>query len=157
MNKRYLIAILLAAVVLTGFFRESVFENINAHMWYLYYDNDRSHLPSWLWLIGSLSYSQLYWLKWILTILFSALFLGMSCGIIHLIFDNKEMVKWTVYFYSGILLIAFVSFLSGKISGKMEEAYLISRFFMGLIQSPFLLVFLIPAYQLVKPSAQPNN
>ncbi len=131
-----------------SFFREFIFKNINAHMWYLFYENDRSHLSPYLNFLNEFSYKKLYWFKWGLTIFFSLAFLGFSILIISLIFAEKKFLLFTIYFYFGILVISGLSYSAGWLLNEVEKGYTISRFFMGLVESPFILIFLIPAFKL---------
>lgn len=151
MPNRFLIPLFVLFIIVLSFLRESVFVDINAHMWYLFYQNDKSYLAPYLSFLDPLNYGQLYWFKWILTFFFSVLFLFLSCVVIRLIFKEKKFIRWTVYSYAAIVLVAAVAFLTGKLFNKAEDGYLISRFFMGMVQSPFMLIFLIPAFKLAAP------
>ena len=148
--KQIYLALLVLAIVALSFFRESVFVNINGHIWFLYYHNDKSYLYSFLSFLLPLTYLQLYWFKWLLTLLFVALFLFLSCLVIKLLFGDKKFVKWTIYAFLAIIMIAAVSYGVGILFNKSGDGYLLARFFMGMIQSPFLLMFLIPAFFLEK-------
>lgn len=154
MFNRFLIALSVSAIVALSFLRESVFENINGHMWYLYYYNDKSYLPSYLSFLKQLSYNQLYWSKWGLTAFFSLLFLSFSCLLMVLVFKEKKFIRWTIYSYLAVVLVAAMAYLGGALFNNAENGYLISRFFMGMVQSPFLLIFLIPAFKLVPPKEE---
>lgn len=157
MPYRFLIALSVLTVVALSFLRESVFENLNAHMWYLYYHSDKSYLPSYLSFLKQFSYNQLYWLKWALTIFFSLLFLVFSCLLMMLVFKEKKFIRWTIYSYLAIILVAAIAYLGGVLFNNAGNGYTISRFFMGLVQSPFLLIFLIPAFKLVVPAEDKRN
>lgn len=145
----FILVFFIFLLLVISFLRESVFENINAHSWYLYYENDASHLPAFLSFFKRFSYAELYRIKWVLTAMFSLLFLFLSSAIIKIIFRKKKFIVWTFYTYAAIVIVSAISFLLGKLLNHAESGYHISRFFMGLLQSPFLLIFLIPAFKLV--------
>ena len=150
MKNRILISVFVLLLIALSFLRESVFVNINAHIWYLFYENDKTHLISFLSFLYPLSYKELYWFKWGLTVFFSMIFLFFSCIIIFLVFKEKKFIRWTIFSYIAVLLVAGIAYFSGSILNSIEQGYLISRFFMGLVQSPFLLIFLIPAFKLAE-------
>ena len=154
-SKKIFIVVFVSVLIALSFFREFVFVNINAHMWYLFYENDKSHLANTLSFLTPLSYFQLYWLKWFITILFSGVFLFLSCIIIKLIFTEKKFIHWTIYSYLSIIIISAISYFIGILFNNSEKGYLAARFFMGMLQSPFLLMILIPAFYLEKRGA--NN
>lgn len=147
-NKKIFLALFIILLIALSFFRESVFININAHMWYLYYQNDKSYLLPWLSFLKPLSYSQLYSLKWILTVFFSILFFSLTSIIIKLMFNEWKFIKWTLIVFCGFLSVAALSYTAGILFNNTSDGYIVSRFFIGLVQSPFLLIFLIPAFKL---------
>lgn len=154
MINRLFISVFVLLIIALSFFRESIFININAHMWYLFYENDKTHLSSYLKFLKSFSYKEIYWFKLGLTIFFSMIFLFFSCIIIFLIFKEKKLIRWTIFSYLTIILVAGMAYLTGTLFNSLEQGYLISRFFMGMVQSPFLLIFLIPAFNLAVNSAE---
>lgn len=154
MINRLFISVFVLLIIALSFFRESIFININAHMWYLFYENDKTHLASYLKFLKPFSYKEIYWFKWGLTIFFSILFLFFSNIIVFLVFKEKKFIHWTIFSYLVLILVAGMAYLTGVLFNSLEQGYLISRFFMGMVQSPFLLIFLIPAFNLAVNSAE---
>lgn len=152
MLNRFFIPLSVIILIALSFFRESVFVNINTHMWHLFYHNDKTYLAPYLSFLQQLSYSQFYWFKWALTVFFSLLFLFLSCIIIQLVFKEKKFIRWTIYSFAAIMAVSALAFVIGKLLNRSEDGYIISHFFMGMIQSPFVLIFLIPAFKLAAPS-----
>ena len=155
MNKNRLAIIFFIAILIAlSFLRESVFVNINLHLWYLYYHNDKSYLAPYLSFLSPLSYSQLYYFKWFLTVFFSLVFLFFSCIIIHYIFNEKKFIRWTIYAYLAVVAVSCISYCVGILFNHVENGYIFSRFFMGMVQSPFILILLIPAFKLADVSGE---
>lgn len=152
MKKKAYISFLILILIAFSFLRESVFLNINAHMWYLFNYGDKSYLSPLLSFLSPLSYQQFYWLKWGITVFFCLIFLFLYCIIISSIFKGKKFLQWTIFSFLSLVLVSAIAFVTGIIFNKSETGYTISRFFMGMIQSPFLLIFLIPAFKLAEPS-----
>lgn len=137
-------------IIALSFFREAVFVNVNAHMWFLLYHNDKTHLLPYLEFLRPLSFKQLVWFKWGLTLFFSAVFLAVSCLIVRFIFKEKKFILWTILSFISIIMVSAFFYFFGIIFGIAEDGYLISRFFMGMVQGPFILMFLIPAFKLAE-------
>lgn len=138
------IAILLILLVITGFVREFIFVNLNLQLVYLWYKNDVSYMSSKLSFLSGLVYWQVYYLKWFLTLLFSAIFLVESALILKHLFGSFFW-KPLLFLYSLLLIISAVVFGVYTGLGRGEEGYLIARYFMGIAQSPVPLMLLVPA------------
>ena len=136
-------------IISTGFFREFFFVNVNEQMRYLWYGNEASMMSDVLSLLDSLDYWTLYYLKWTMTIVFSILFLVESA-----LFTKLALGKyyWREFFfiYTLLLIIAGILFVGFSLFDKHESGYLLSRYFMGIAQSPIPLMILLPAIGLRK-------
>ena len=130
----------------TGFWREFVFLNVNEQMRVAYYDSPDTHLaPSMEWLT-SFSYEQLYWLKWPLTMGFTALFGVYSITIVRLIFHERSYQTLTLWAYIVVFAGSFLFFGIGWFLNSYEFAYTIARFLAGLIETPAMLAILVAAF-----------
>ena len=107
-------------------------------------------MPSSLKFLNNFSYFQLYWSKWILTVLFSLAYFIISLKCIKIFFKEKKYLQWTLIVYLFVGVTAFLFYLYGLLFKDMETGYRFSRIMMGLVQSPFVLMVLIPAFQLGK-------
>ena len=142
-----LFAIVIIAIVL-GFFRDSIFKNINALL--KAWDMDRDYyLPSYLSFLENYEYETLSNVKWFLTMFFCILYLFLSVFTIKLLFFNKKYQKITVFTYLGIIaLSAFFIFIGIIWKSNAEKMYEFARYLMGMAQSPIVLMILIPTFKL---------
>ena len=96
--------------------------------------------------LKKLDYTQLTQLKWILTVLFYLIYFGITYLLISAIFKNKTYNLITIASHLVFFLIAGIFYLVGVFTGKGLEGYTLSREFMGILQSPLLLMILIPTF-----------
>ena len=104
--------------------------------------------------ISNFSNDQLMALKWGLTLLFTAIYLGISCLTVKLFFEQKVLVKITVLVYLLIVLICFLTMAGGYFYADISEsAYQFSRYLMGIAQSPLVIMILIPLFKVGSSSS----
>lgn len=140
--------ILTIAVILSGYIRDSTFKSMNALLraWDL---NQDYYLPRFLSFMENYEYDTIVNLKWLLTFLFSILYLIFSAIAVKLVFDNRKYLKITIFTYLGIMLFSGLFILSGYLfKGSSEKMYEFARYLMGMAQSPVLLMILIPAFKI---------
>lgn len=149
-NRKLLIAVLAILFILTGFFREFVFLNVNEQMRVTYYNSPDPHVaPSMQWL-GAFSYTTLYYMKWILTLGFTVIFALFAAFIVQTIFRDKRLVRISLVAYFVVFFTSFLFFLSGALSGNPETTYAIARFLAGIIESPAMLIILVGAFTIIR-------
>ncbi len=149
-NAKIITALLVLLFILTGFFREFVFLNVNEQMRVTYYNApDTFVAPSMQWL-ESLSYTSLYYFKWILTAVFILIFAGMAAVIVQLIFQDKKLIRIAVHTYLLIFSTSFLFYLIGALFSNTETTYAIARFLAGLAESPALLIILVGAFTIIR-------
>jgi hypothetical protein len=142
------LTVCIVTIILLGFLRLYLFENINHQLAFIYYENEVSYVTEELSFIADYSYDTLMSVKWLLTIFFTIGYLALTLGIINILFSNKEFIHITLLIFS---LIVFASFLLYFIFGFFNESalgYRLARFCMGVVQSPLPLMILIPAFKL---------
>ena len=142
-NDRVVLILLVLGIIALGFLREYVFVSINEQLFALWNDRE-SRITGFITIIKSLSYYQLYYFKWFLTALFSGFFYGWSLLILNRLFHNYHW-KELGGVYLLLIGIAIITMLIGWPLGKLNESYVIARFFMGIAQSPLPLMLMIPA------------
>ena len=142
-NDRVVLILLVLGIIALGFLREYVFVSINEQLFALWNDRE-SRIIGFITIIKSLSYYQLYYFKWFLTALFSGFFYGWSLLILNRLFHNYHWKELGVV-YLLLIGIAIITMLIGWPLGKLNESYVIARFFMGIAQSPLPLMLMIPA------------
>lgn len=136
--------------IATGFFREFLFVNINEQMRVSFYNSPDPHIaPSLSWL-SSFSYDTLYYLKWPLTLVFTAIFGGYTALAVYWAYNDKKLVRITWLSYGAIFGLSFLFFAIGLLLGSREPTYAIARFLAGIIETPAMLVILLASFHLVR-------
>ena len=144
------VAGLVVLFICTGFFREFLFVNINEQMRISYYNAPESFLaPSLNWL-SSFDYTTLYYMKWPLTLAFTAVFAFYSATVVRLVFNDKSLVKITWLAYTFVFTLSFLFFLFGMLIGSRETTYGIARFLAGIIETPAMLAVLVASFLLLR-------
>lgn len=148
-RRRLLIVGGFALIIATGFVREFVFLNINEQLAFLYYGHETSNMSWVLGFLGVLTYDQLYWFKWLLTPVFATVFCFETMLSLKQLFGDAH-AKETLALFVGLLALSAVLFGGFWVFGDIVGGYTQARFLMGLAQSPFPLMLLIPAILLKK-------
>ncbi len=154
-NKWYLICFLLFACL--GYFREFFFVHINNILYRKYYQRDTAlDVPSVMKVFENLSYDGLYYSKYIYTLLWVALFFAANYFTVKKLTSNLYLTKILIYSYSAMLLLAFVSMAYGYfVNGRLQDdEYTISRWLMGIAQSPIICLILVASEKLYNKSFQ---
>jgi hypothetical protein len=127
----------LIVIIALGFLRDFIFVNINYIIDRLYYNLEVYYYHSFYDFLEPLDVSGLMTLKWILTLLFTLINLGLSVVILKLLIVKPQMPLKLLYLgYLVLFLVAGVFFLIGKFSGLTDLGYTLARRFMGVLQSP---------------------
>lgn len=142
---KYLLFIFLFAFL--GFSREFLFVNINNQLYKLYYGHSSLPLPSSLNFLANIDYSTLYYSKFALTIAFYAAYLGVTVLAVRLTSNDKKIIRWTVYIYLLLLILAGLSMLYNYLAHNRLDGdeYTFSRWLLGIAQSPLIAFFMIAA------------
>jgi len=151
LKKKTLIASSIIAVIILGFFREFLFTHINEQLFALWYD-EPSRASDAIPCLKSVDYYTLYYTKWFLTTLFSVLFYGVTLGLLKIIFDTSYW-KEILIIYGVLIACSVITMAYGYATNTLEETYLLARLFMGVAQSPLVLMVMIPGIWLRKRSS----
>lgn len=133
-----------------GFYREYFFANINNVMYYLYNGETTVPVkPAFLFFLD-IPYKTLYYLKYAFTFAFVLLFFILSYWCIKYYTTDKKLLKWFTYSYLVLLLLSSVLMLwSYFVVVKLDtDEYSISRWLMGIAQSPLPALFFIATSKL---------
>jgi hypothetical protein len=153
-KKHMLLLLIVCALLLLGYYRDFVFKTINSVIQAKDYNAGFTSPPA-LQFLDQCSYGVLMKLKWVLTLLFTLVYLGMALLAVKIIFDKKKYNHITIGVYVVVTLISGLLMLTGYVfeglSGRMYE---LSRYLMDTAQSPIILMILIPAFKL---SGQEHN
>jgi len=137
--------------MILGFLRDFLFVNLNYQASKTYYHTINDYrISESIRFLESWSYTKLYYTKWALTILFSSCYALLTLYSIHLVFKSKFYNKLTMYTYLTLLILSFIAFGVGYLSDNLTKGYSIARQMMGWLQSPIILMLLMPALLLNK-------
>jgi hypothetical protein len=143
------IALLVLALAALGFVRESFFAHINLRYYQVLYEPEETLRSEFIAFLDPLSGIQIYWFKWLVTIAFAFLFYAIGAKALSLIFKRNQ---WKIFgsVYLAMFVAAIIPYVAIWILGDPEKGYAVARFFLGLAQSPFPFLFMIPALYLRK-------
>jgi hypothetical protein len=149
-RKRMMIVLLVTVFILTCFFREFIFLNINEQSRVAYYHSTDSHVASSMQWLSNMSYSALWYSKWLLTFLFIAILAFLSSQIIRIGFENKAWVRISWLVYASITGLSALLYGISLLAGNRDLLYDTARFFAGLAEGPALLLVLCGSFLAMK-------
>jgi hypothetical protein len=135
-------------LIALGFFRDYFLSQYNNYLYQLYYHDLDYTLADNYSFLKKYSYMELYHAKFFIIALFTLSYFFISLFIIKVIFKEKIYLKICFFFYLTILGIALIFYLYGLMIGGSEKIYEIARTFLSLLQSPLIVMILIPAFKL---------
>jgi hypothetical protein len=141
------IIFLLILIVSLGFLREFLFIEINLRYYQVLYEPDMTIRSEFIAILDPLSAIQIYWFKWVLTGLMATMFYAIGAKTLSVITSQPQ---WKLFglVYLVLLGTALLSYGVIWIIFSPLQGYTIARFLLGLAQSPFPLLFMIPALKL---------
>lgn len=143
MRRLIKISLIILLYVLLGFSREYLFESINIKLYYLWHQEYDTIMEEALAFMNDWDYWTLYWLKWILTGVFSLLYLGVGLLIIKFFFPVKHY-RSVIFSYALVVGLSALVFALGYVFDSVHSNYAISRQLMDWLQSPVIMLFLVP-------------
>jgi len=98
-------------------------------------------------------------MKYPFTILSILLFGCLSYFSVRFILGTKKIWRWVVYSYLILLTLAGLSMLFGYIVNQrlQDDEYTLSRWLVGIIQSPIITIIIIASHQLLTQQNQNDN
>lgn len=153
---KWLILFFLVFAVL-GYLREFFFVHLNVIMYEKYY-NTTSVLavPHILDVFRSFSYDTLYYSKYLYTFISVLLFFTASYFTLKKLTGSSYLPRLLCYAYVVMLLLAGLSMLYGYFVNNrlQDDEYTLSRWLMGIAQSPIICLILVASEKLYYKSFQ---
>lgn len=163
MKLKYILLFLLLFGAI-GYFREFFMENLNIVMAGVYrntneYANVNRPMPAVMLPFSKLSYATLYYLKYPLTLFWTAVFYFVSLLALKRLAANKSIVKYLTIAYVALLAISALSMAIGyAISGTLKnDEYTLSRALFGIAQSPIICLILLASEKLYSKTTSYDN
>jgi hypothetical protein len=76
------------------------------------------------------------------------MYLFLSVLTVRIITGDLKKSKWVYYAYGIVIGLALIAYLGGYFLNNFPKGYLFSRNLLGLLQSPFIVMIIIPALKL---------
>ena len=152
MNKNntfpFLLIFLLFGAV--GLYREYFFGNYNNMMYFMYNGDTTVPVRPDFQFFLHLSYKTVYYLKYVFTLVFFAAFFTLSYICLKRFTGDKKILKWLTYSYLVLLLLSSILMLWTYFFRNNFESdeYSVSRWLMGIAQSPLPVLFFIATSKL---------
>jgi len=146
--KPLLTGLLLLFIFFVGYIREAVFLVINS----VYKDQKFPYNYAYITppdFLYQWNETTLLYLKWGLTLFFSLTFTGLTLGLIHYYFKIKKYDKFTLLIYGILILFAAIVSIIGIIINSFDSVYTLSRFIIGLVQSPLISLVLFVLFYFI--------
>jgi hypothetical protein len=160
-NRKVLFVVFLFLFGGFGYLRERFFEHLNIILASVYrgtneYEIIHQELPSVLAPLMDWPYINLYYSKYLFTLIWVALFYFLSFFTIKYLTHLKKLVRLQMWTYLVLLVIASVSMIVGYlIQGNLKnDEYTFSRWLLGIAQSPIICLILIASEKLVLKTQQ---
>ncbi len=145
---KYLLFIVLFALL--GFSREFIFVNINSHLYNLYYQRQEHTLPPSMLFLLNYNYKIIYFSKYALTIAYFLAYFMTSYFAVKIICNTKSFSRWIIYIYALLIFCSSIIMLYNYLFKHQYngEEYTLSRWIMGIAQSPLVAFFMIASHTL---------
>lgn len=137
-----LILVLFIFAVL-GFSRDFLFKNTNTHLGAKFYEMEYS-THNFMDVLQNFNYWTIYIFKWVMTILFAVIYYFAQRIILIKTVKANFVKKWLNFMYLFLLILSAVALGIGWVFGDIDRGYTFSRIFMGILQSPLPIMFLLP-------------
>ncbi len=137
-----------------GYCREFFFVNLNNIMFEKYYNHTTLPIPNIMYVFTTLSYKTLYYSKYLYTLIWIAVFYALSYFALKKISGEKKLLKYLTISYLILLILAALIMAFGVLINKrlQDDEYSISRWLMGIAQSPIICFILLASNKLYKKS-----
>ncbi len=142
-KKISLLLLVLFIFAFVGFSRDFLFKNTNTHLGAKLYEMDYS-THNFMDVLQNFSYWTIYTLKWVMTILFAALYYFIQRLVLIKTVKANFVKKWLNFMYLFLLILSALALGIGWVFGDINRGYTFSRIFMGILQSPLPIMFLLP-------------
>jgi hypothetical protein len=154
LKKTYLYLFFFLLFGLLGFGREFFFVNLNNIMYMLYYHNTSTMpVPGIMKGFMNWPYDTLYYSKYGFTLLCTALYFVLSFWTLKRLTGRPFFTRVLSYAYLIFLALSALSMVYGYfVKDRLaDEEYTLSRWLMGVLQSPVVCLILVASEKLYKP------
>lgn len=155
-SKKIKVIILALFIVFLGFWRDYFFVNVNWIFMTLTNGRPNQALDEFHFLLHWTP-TEINNLKWLLTFIFTSLFLLLTYLIIHIEFRNKLYTKITLVTYILITAVALSLYILSLLTGMNDKLYGVIRTLMGIAQSFMPLMILYILFKFLPAGSAPKS
>lgn len=140
------ITVLVGLVILLGYLRDVLFVRIT---WYEKVQTEGAFPPAPHWLfqfLANLSYRQLIITRYIFTAVFIGFFYGTSWLMVKWFFYSRENVRIVLLVFAAVAGVAIITTGLGWLTGHTHGFYAITRYTIGIIETPVVVMVLFPLF-----------
>jgi hypothetical protein len=140
-----------------GYFREFFFVHLNNIMYMKYYSSTSAlAVPAIMRVFEGFSYSTLYYSKYPYTLVWTFLFFICSYFALKKLTANQLAIKLLMVAYALLLVVAGLSMVYGYFANRtlQNDEYTLSRWLLGIAQSPIICLILLASEKLYNKSIQ---
>jgi hypothetical protein len=143
-KKSMFLVLIVLLIIVGGFLKDFIFININTHLFFVKRELQDMRSHTFFNFLNNFSFKQVYYMKYVLTAFFLSIYYILSLLTLKIL-NKNELVKFLKIIYVSIIAISLLFFIGGFIFGDSEKGYSISRSFIGPLESPLPLIFLLLA------------
>ncbi len=154
--KLYILFIFVFAIL--GYCREYFFVHLNNILYIRYYNRPSDlPVPEIMRIFLNQSYATLYYSKYTYTVLWTSLFLLAGYLAIKKISAHKGLIRLFFFSYGVLIFLSALSMLYAYFIRQdlQNSEYTLSRWLMGIAQSPIICLLLLASENLYQKSQQP--
>jgi hypothetical protein len=140
-----------------GYSREFFFVHINNIMYQKYYGNPTAlPVPPVMSVFTNFSYNSLYYSKYFYTVLWTVIFFFANYFALKKLTFTTKLIKILVYSYCILFFLAAASMIYGYFVNEQlqDTEYTLSRWLLGIAQSPIICLILLASEKLYNKSFQ---
>lgn len=158
MNKRiwwFIFFIVLFGVL--GYFREFFFVHLNIILFEKYYHStSEAPFPEIMNVFRNFSFETLYYSKYPFTVLWVSVFFLANFFALKKLSSTIQLTKFLIYAYGVMFALVALSYIYGYFfnNGVIDDEYTLSRWLMGIAQSPIICLLLLASEKLYNKSFQ---
>jgi hypothetical protein len=153
---KWLITVFFLFAIL-GYWREFFFVHINNIMFHKYHNSQPAlPIPDIMYPFTKISYNALYYSKYPYTLIWTCLFFAANYFALKKLTSTPFLIKILFFAYLIILLLAAFAMGYGYFINErfQNDEYTLSRWLLGIAQSPLICLILLASEKLYKKSFQ---
>lgn len=151
MNKTKWLIVFFGIFACIGYFREFFFVFLNIIMFEKYYHSVSAvPVPDIMRIFDRFSYDTLYFSKYFFTLAWALLFFAVNYFAVKKLTGYPFLGKILVYSFCALLTLSVISMAYGFfVNGRLQDdEYTLSRWLMGIAQSPIICLILVASEKL---------